>query len=193
MKSTFGFLNKTIKGGLFFIIPITLILFLCGKVIGYLTPTAHRISAIVDKDGKTTFDLSYLIAIVLLLLLCFVFGLVASSAMGKAFIKWIEDNILVILPGYQLMKNAGQAVTGLDASTNFPVVLVLVDGWMIAFLMSTLPDDDVVVFVPGSPSPWSGDVMIFKKAEIKETSLTQKEAIAFLRHTGVGIKDLKIK
>jgi uncharacterized membrane protein len=193
MKSTFGFLNKTIKGGLFFIIPISLILLLCGKVLGFLRPVANRISAIVDKDGTGTFDLSYFITIVLLLLLCFICGVAATSGVGKAFIKWIEDNVLVILPGYQLMKNAGQVISGLDASKNFPVVLVLVDGWMIAFLMNTLPDDEVVVFVPGSPSPWSGNVMIFKKSEIRETSLTQKEAIAFLRQTGVGLNDLKIK
>lgn len=193
MKPKWGFLNKTIKGGIFFLIPLALIIVMCGKVIELLKPTAHTISAIIDKEGKASFDLSYLIAIILLLLLCFLFGLVASSAMGKAFIKWIEENILILFPGYQLIKNASQAAYGLDASKNFPVVLAPIDGWMIAFLMDTLPDNHVVVFVPGSPNPWSGNVLIFKRDEIKETSLTQKEALAFLRQTGVGLKELKTK
>jgi uncharacterized membrane protein len=68
-----------------------------------------------------------------------------------------------------------------------------VDGWMIAFLMNKLPNDEVVVFVPGSPNPWSGNIIIFKQSEIKETSISQKEALSFLKQTGVGLKDLKIK
>jgi uncharacterized membrane protein len=105
--------------------------------------------------------------------------MVAASAFGKAFVRWIEDNILVIVPGYQLIKNAGQAAIGLDASKNFPVVLVPVDGWMIAFLIDSLADNEIVVFVPGSPNPWSGNVLIFQKSEVKETSMTQKEALGF--------------
>ena len=190
-KPIWSFLNKTIKGGIFFIVPVTLILVLCGKVIGMLKPTAHSISAIINKEGKTAFDLSYLIAVILLLLLCFLSGLIASSPAGKIFLKWIEENVLIFFPGYQLIKNATQSASGLDASKKFPVVLVPVDGWMIAFLMDTLPDELVVVFVPGSPNPWSGNVLIFKREDIKETSLTQKEALAFLRQTGVGLKDLK--
>ena len=191
MKHVMNFLNKTIKGGIFFIVPITLLVILFGKVFQVLKPIAQRISGVIDQGQERVFDLSYIITIVLLFLICFIFGLAAASAFGKAFVRWIEDNILVIVPGYQLIKNAGQAAIGLDDTKNFPVVLVPVDGWMIAFLIESISNDELVVFVPGSPNPWSGNVLIFNKSEIKETSMTQKEALGFLKQTGMGLQDLK--
>ena len=188
-----SFISKTIKGGIFFLVPIALIIILFGKLLDILKPLALFISKRLDPADKSTFDLSYLISIVILILLCFLFGLIANTGLSKMFVRWIEKNILAILPGYQMMKNTIQSAAGLDATKNFPVVLVLLDGWMIAFLMESLPDDEVVVYVPGSPSPWSGSVIIINRSEIRETSLTQREALQILRHTGIGLKDLKKK
>jgi uncharacterized membrane protein len=164
---------------------------LFGKVTNFLKPTAQAISAIIDREGRITFDLSYLIALLLVLVICFLLGLMAVSGIGKSFTRWIEEHILNPVPGYRLMKNASQAAAGLDTEQQFPVVLVPVDGWMIGLQINTLPNNEVVVFVPGSPNPWSGNVIIFNASDIRQTSLTQKEALSFLRQTGAGLKDLK--
>jgi uncharacterized membrane protein len=192
MKPMMNFLSKTIKGGLFFLVPVTLIVILIGKVILLLRPMGSSLSHVFDKEDKLTFDLAYITTITLLVLICFLSGLLAASRIGKGFVGWIENNVMVLFPGYQYMKNMAQSATGLESGQNYPVVLVQADGWMIGFLMDVLPDNTAVVFVPGSPNPWSGDVKMFDRSEIKETSLTQKEALSFLRRTGLGVKDLKI-
>jgi uncharacterized membrane protein len=192
MTPMMNFLSKTIKGGLFFLVPVTLIVILIGKVILLLRPMGSSLSHVFDKEDKLTFDLAYITTITMLVLICFLSGLLAASRMGKSFAGWIENNVMVLFPGYQYMKNMAQSATGLESGQNYPVVLVLADGWMIGFLMDVLPDNTAVVFVPGSPNPWSGDVKMFDRSEIKETSLTQKEALSFLRRTGLGVKDLKI-
>lgn len=192
MKAIPNFLSKTIKGGLFFLVPVTLIVILVGKVLLLLRPLGKYLSGIFDKEDQFVFDLAYTTSIILLIFVCFLSGLIASSALGKRFVHWLEDNIMILFPGYQYMKTMAQSATGFESGKTYPVVLVLVDGWMIAFLMDELPDNTAVVFVPGSPNPWSGDVMMFDKSEIKETSLTQKEALQFLRRTGLGVTDLKI-
>jgi uncharacterized membrane protein len=192
MKPMMNFLSKTIKGGLFFLIPVTLIVILVGKVILLLQPLGNSLSRVFDKEDKVTFDLAYITTIILLVLICFLAGLLAASRLGQGFVGWIEKNVMVLFPGYQYMKNMAQSATGLESGQSYPVVLVLVDGWMIGFLMDELPDNTAVVFVPGSPNPWSGDVMMFDRSEIKETALTQKEALSFLRRTGLGLKELKI-
>jgi uncharacterized membrane protein len=88
------------------------------------------------------------------------------------------------------MKNTAQSMMGMETQ-NYPVVLAPVDGWMFAFIIENLPDNEIVVFVPDSPSPWSGSVMVFDRKDVKPTALTQKEALSILRHTGIGLKDLK--
>lgn len=184
-----AFLTKTLKGGFFFILPFVLILILCEKALRVVSPLASRISHIVDPDDKTHFDLAYIIAILLLISFCFLCGLLANSHYGKTMVQWLERNILSMFPGYEMMKNMMQAATGLDPDNNYPVVFAPIDGWMIAFLIDTCPDGMAVVFVPGSPSPWSGDVMMFAMSDLKTTTLTQKEALSILRHTGIGLKD----
>lgn len=184
-----AFLSKTIKGGFFFILPFVLILILLEKALRIVAPLARSISRIVDPNDQTKFDLAYTIAVILLVAFCFVCGLIANSAYGKAVIRWIEKNILSMFPGYEMMKNMMQAAAGLDPDKNYPVVFAPIDGWMIAFLIDTLPDGMGVVFVPGSPSPWSGDVMMFPITDLKTTTMSQKEALTILRHTGIGLKD----
>src|SRR5882672_1860212 len=148
MKTILNFFVKTFKGGIFFIIPITLILILCGKAIALLKPLANTISTYIDKDARSTFDLSYLIAILIFVILSFICGLIAASIVGKSIVNWIEKNILSLVPGYQMMKSSTEAIVGLENVDRFPVVLAPIDGWMITLLVDQLPNNEVAVYVP---------------------------------------------
>jgi uncharacterized membrane protein len=192
MRPKLTFVTKTIKGGIFFLIPIALIVIICDKVIQFIRPAGLKISSTIDPAGDSIFNRPYLICALLLMFLCFGLGLIASSKIGDRFISWLERNVLSVLPGYLFLKSTGQAIVGLEDATTYPVVLAQTDGWVMAFLINRV-DDNVVLFIPGSPNPSSGSVMIFNSGEIIETTMTQKEAIKYLRNTGIGLKDLKIK
>ncbi|MCK5913700.1 MAG: hypothetical protein KAG12_07455, partial [Desulfuromusa sp.] len=45
---------------------------------------------------------------------------------------------------------------------------------------------DVVVFLPGSPNPWSGSVAYFREDRIRTLNLTVPEAIKKIRLLGRG-------
>lgn len=184
-----AFLVKTIKGGFLFVLPFVLVVILLEKAFRILTPLAGQISKLVDPEDKMTFDLAYLTSFILLLSICFVCGLFAVSKRGKALVRWIEGNVLALFPGYEMLKSNMESAVGLNPEKGYPVVLAPVDGWQIAFVVEKLPDETHVVFVPGSPSPWSGSVMMFAPSDLKTTTLTQKEALSILRHTGIGMKD----
>jgi uncharacterized membrane protein len=183
------FLVNTIKGGFLFLLPIVLIIFLCQKALAFVSPLAAFFSQKLDPEDKVTFDLSYVISITLLILVCFLCGLLAVSRMGKSMVRWLERNVLSLFPGYEMMKRNMESAVGLNPEKDYPVVLAPVDGWQIAFVVEKLPDETHVVFVPGSPSPWDGSVMMFAPSDLKTTTLTQKEALSILRHTGIGMKD----
>ena len=183
------FLVNTIKGGFLFLLPFVLIIFLCEKALVIITPLARKVSQWVDPEDKLTFDLAYVTAVTLLILFCFFCGLLAASRFGKSLVRWLERNVLSLFPGYEMLKSNMESAVGLNPEKDYPVVLAPVDGWQIAFVMEKLPDETNVVFVPGSPSPWDGSVMLFAPSELKSTTLTQKEALSILRHTGIGMKD----
>ncbi|WP_439487283.1 DUF502 domain-containing protein [Algoriphagus sp.] len=182
-------ISNTIKGGIFFLFPLVLILIFFEKIINVLRPLAEKISSALGLE-HSALDFPYIIAILIILLLCFLAGTIAKRGAGKWVIVWIEEHILTLFPGYQLMKNTLQSNVGMVSDKEFPVVLVPIDGWMIAFLVDTLPTGEVVVFVPSAPNTWEGNVVIFKKEKIKSSNLTQKAATQIIRRLGVGSAEL---
>ena len=184
MKPFLSIISNTIKGGIFFLFPIVLLIIFFEKIIHLLNPIATKISAGLGLAGSS-FNFSYTIAIIIILLFCFIGGTIAKLGAGKWMILWVENHILTLFPGYQLMKNTLQSNVGLQSDMEFPVVLVPIDGWMIAFHVDTLANGDMVVFVPSAPSTWEGNVVVFEKEKVKASGLTQKDATQILRRLGV--------
>ncbi|MFC5623678.1 DUF502 domain-containing protein [Algoriphagus winogradskyi] len=182
-------ISNTIKGGIFFLFPIVLILIFFEKIVHILQPLATKISAALGL-ASSDFDFPYLIAILIILVFCFLAGTVAKLGAGKWLVNWIEEHVLTLFPGYQLMKNTMQSTAGLESDKDFPVVLVPIDGWMIAFQVDTLATGEVVVFVPSAPSNWEGNVVVFEKDQVKACTLTQKDATQIMRRLGVGSAEI---
>ncbi|MEP0711740.1 MAG: hypothetical protein ABJ333_00550 [Algoriphagus sp.] len=189
MKTIFSIISNTIKGGIFLLFPLVLILIFLEKIIHILNPVATKISASLNLESSV-FDVPYLIAICIILIFCFIAGVIAKLGAGKFMLEWIEDHVLSLFPGYQLMKNTLQDSAGLKSDKEFPVVMVPIDGWMIGFKVDTLPNSDIVVFVPSAPNTWEGNVVIFEKDKVKESNLTQKDATLIMRRLGVGSSQL---
>lgn len=185
MKNSLRLFSNTVKGGLFFLFPLVLTLLFLEKGIKIFTPVAN---AIGEKLGieSSLFNVPYLIAFGLLLLLCFGAGFVASFGLGKWLVSWIENNVLVLFPGYQLLKNTMQQSAGLDAAVNFPVVLVPIDGWMLAYVVDELESGELVTFVPAAPGAMEGNVVIFEKEKVKYTTLQSAEVKQIMRSLGVN-------
>lgn len=187
MKALFSVFVQTLKGGIFFLLPLVAVIVLLIKAVELILPFAHLI------DAKLPFQLPFSamgLSILLLVLICFGGGWLAKRGIGKRSILFLEENLLVLFPGYQLMKNAYESKVGLDPEKNYPVVLVPIDGWMIAFLVEEINDHDVLVFVPSAPSSWEGNLVIFEKSQIKPSQLKAGDIIAIMKKLGVGSRGL---
>jgi uncharacterized membrane protein len=70
------------------------------------------------------------------------------------------------------------------------VVLVPTDGWVLAFQVEELTNNEVLVFIPASPNPYEGNLNIFQKSEIRNTNLLPKDAYTILKKTGTGTRGI---
>lgn len=185
MKKLIGLFNELLKGGIFFLFPIILVIIFLEKAISLLSPLA---TSITEHFGDKFFITSspYLLSIIILVFICLVAGYIASKGVGLKMVNWIENNILTLFPGYHLMKNTLQDTAGLSAETSFPVVLAPIDGWMLGFEVDKLDNGDLVIFVPGAPNIWEGNVIIFEEKRIKRTNLHQKDVQKIMRQLGVN-------
>jgi uncharacterized membrane protein len=187
MKPFLRIISKTVKGGVFFLLPIVIIVLLLGKALTTVRPVAETLQEKVSLEFPF---LALIISILILLFICFLAGWVAGKGMGKALINWLESNLLDLFPGYQLMKSTMETKVGNVSEKEFPVVLVPGDGWMIGFQVEVLPNDEVVVFIPSAPNVWEGSLAIFEKSQLRETKLKQADVMALMKKLGVGTAEL---
>jgi uncharacterized membrane protein len=131
-------------------------------------------------------NFSYFLAFGIAVAITLLAGWLSSTSIIKPLLAWVEDNVLTYIPGYLLLRNSIEFTFEPDEAIHQEVLLAPVDGWQFAFVMEELPDDEVAVFVPGAPIPRSGNVMVFKRSELRPTRITAKEAYAILRRAGKG-------
>ena len=190
MNARISFINNTIKAGIFFIIPFAVVIILLFKVMGLLSPISKFIESVADPDGVIP-HFSNIVTILLLIFIFFLGGILEKRFAGSAKIaSWLEDHILSMIPGYELIKNSTKQNIGLEVAMSLKVVLVPADGWVLAFQVEELANDETLVFIPASPNPYEGSLNIFRKSEIRSTTLSPKDAYGILRRTGIGTRSL---
>jgi uncharacterized membrane protein len=191
MNNKAGIIKSTLLGGVFFLVPVAIFIWIIVKVLKFLQqlmqPILLSLSNTVLADMVV---LQRLIAVVVLLLICLGAGMLAQTQMAKQFLNWLEDTVLGLVPGYKVLSTMGKNMSGIDAQDH-PVVLARVDdGWQLSFLIDQISEDLYTVFVPGSPQPWSGSVYHMEKNKIIWTDLTKKQAIGCLQQIGIGSADM---
>lgn len=154
-----------------------------------MKPLAHVVGIWLGHKANILVS-DYLISAILLLLLFFLGGLMEQHFKTSAkLVNWIEENLLAMLPAYQLIRTVNQDKLGVESNQSLKVVLAPVDGWVIAFEMEEIDEEHVAVFVPGSPDPFGGNLVIFSKDMLRSTNLTSDQAFAILRRAGYGTGD----
>lgn len=180
------FIKKTIIGGLLFLIPISILIILLLKVFGFMLKIADLIYKFVPIENILGVGTANIIAILLILLICFLFGLIASNKNIDSFKNTIETNILMKIPGYLFIKAYTEGLEDHNKEKNelSPIIVIFDDNAQLGFLIEENEKSLSSVFMPGSPNPWSGNVIYVERDRIKKLSITTNEAIKHLQQVG---------
>jgi len=186
MATKFQAMRTTVAGGILFLLPVILIVFLLSKALKF----AERLSQpVVQAIGIKTIGgvaLGTLIAIAVLLVVSFIAGLLARTRLGRAAYATLENSILGVLPQWRIARGL---VTSLDSerASEIEVVLVPTDaGWCLGFVLEKPPGDWWTVFIPGAPQWTSGQVSYAHSDQVHPTDLSATQAIFLLRRCGAG-------
>ena len=191
MKRITSFIKTTLIGGLFFVIPIVLVLLIIGKILEIFRKLVTPIADIIPLETIGGITLSGIIALLVLLLLCFIAGLFANTKKANDLKNWIEATILSNIPGYTLLKGMTESVAGLDSENLKDVVLVDIEEvWQIGFLMDEIDDELSSVYIPGAPNPMSGDVFFVKNERLKKLDLPELSAMKIYKKMGLDAKQI---
>jgi hypothetical protein len=143
-------IKTTILGAILFIVPIAII----GKALELTNiiavPLAQKL--IVYSGGDRI--VVHVVALVILLLCCFLAGLAAKTSLAGKIVRSLETNVLEKIPAYDLIKAKTQSVLTPDEIKNLrPAMTRFDDSWQLVFEIERLADGKVVVFSPDLPIP----------------------------------------
>ena len=192
-----NFLKTTVLGGVIFLVPIVAFIAIIGKSLQITIKLATPLAKILGISSVEGIVATELLAIVILLLICFLAGLAAKTNRAKKFVEYLEINILEKVPAYALLKAKSQNIlNSKEAEDLVPVMARFDDSWQFAFEIERVEQGQVVIFMPSSPDPWSGAVAIVTADRITPLNLTSLSTANILKRLGKGaaaaLKDPKI-
>lgn len=186
MKSIVSFIRTTLTGGVLFLLPVILFVFLIKKAFEIMTPIAEPLAKFLP-DMLLGFDGSRLAALLLLVVVCFLGGLLFRSKRIQRWVASLEDNILSAVPGYFLLKNVASDVVGNPDEHNMqPVLYQEDDTFSIGFLVEEV-DGWCTVWLPETPRQDSGNAIIVPSSKVIHLNSNTFQLRRSLKIYGKGV------
>jgi uncharacterized membrane protein len=188
MKALVEFLKTTLIGGLLIVVPIYLTVLLLAKalkgMVGLLGPIVALLPERIHHFGQ-------LLAIALVVLVCFMLGLIARTGLGRRAIAAFERRVLERMPGFAMLRSVVRRVSGMADDAQFqPVLVEFEEALTPAFIVEEIDADRVVVLVPSVPTPAAGSLYILPRQRVHWVDAPATEAVAVITRWGTGTSKL---
>jgi len=178
------------KGIVLFLFPIMLLIFIFGKAIKIVQSIILPIKSHLPAERIFGIGILSLISLVLILLVCYIAGMLTESKKVKSFLSFIEDNLLIFIPGYALIKSGARDAIG-DADDKWKVVMIAEDDeWKFGIEVDRRPDGYSTIFFPEPPDAKSGEMKLIHESKLKRINLPVSKLVNVIRNYGRGAGDL---
>ena len=189
MKKTAQFIKDTLVGGVLFLLPGALLLWLAEKVLPLARQLMKPVENLLPGHLVAQFALGTLLAVLALLLVAFIAGMLARTAPGQRLIRWIEESIVGSLPQYRMAKSVLEGRGGGDGDGVPDVQPVLVpagEGWRIGMKFDSIEGGWASVFLPNSPKARTGSIVLLPESSLRPLDLPIGETTLLLSRLGGG-------
>jgi uncharacterized membrane protein len=187
MKYAWEFVKNTLVGGLLIVVPLYLAVLLLLKamqsVMGLVRPLAQLLPPWLPADN--------ILALLLVLSLCFLIGLAVRAPLGRALRERLEQSLFERIPGYALFRSLTQRLAGESREHVWqPALAEIEDALVPAFIIEELEDGRFTVFVPSIPTPLAGAVYVLSRERVHLVDVPFTQAIQTVSRWGSGAKEL---
>jgi uncharacterized membrane protein len=187
MRRPQSFLVSTLVSGLIIVVPaylaVLLLLKAMASVIGLVRPFARLLPDWLPAAN--------LLALLLLLIVCFLVGAAVRTAAGRAARERIEKSLFSRLPGFALLRSLTQQLAGYGEEKVWkPALVEIEDALVPAFIIEELDDGRMAVFVPSVPTPLAGAVYILDRQRVHILDVPFTQAVSTISRWGAGSREL---
>ena len=189
MRRIKSFFKTSLLGGLIVLLPVGIMVFLVAWVFGMVKGILNPLTQLVTDRSDFHELLAMAIVVCLIVAVCFVIGLVVRTQVGRFIHEKLEDHILKIAPGYNLIKETVLQFLGNRPSPFSSVALVRLfgnDTLATAFVTESHDNGWFSVFVPTGPNPTSGNIYHLKPEYVHKVDLPIEDVMRSIISCGAG-------
>jgi uncharacterized membrane protein len=190
MKAFKTFFANTVIGGIFFLMPLFVIVYVVKKTYTALEGTSEKIVGFIGFQKIAGISVGPFVTVALFVLICFAFGLLARLSFAGRMRDWTENSIKSVYPAYDYYKATleHEIKSRREGTPAKPAVLVRQPvGWQPGVLIQEYATGEKVVFLPLSPKTTDGTVLVVSAEDIQLLNKTDKELNEALLEHGEGL------
>lgn len=196
MKHFAEFIKTTLIGGLLVLFPLFGFAYVTVRVAGVLTTFIKPFLSFVPRDRFVGVAVVDVASIIILLLLCFLTGLIVKTSVGDRLGQRISG-VLNRIPGYRVFVRIARIMFDRQDPRGSPVVVRRGETRQIGFMVEENSAEELTVFFPSAPSPFSGNIVIVKADTVEKLNVPAAEVarviVAFGAGTGRLLTDRQTK
>ena len=192
MEKFKSFLKTSIIGGVVVILPMFIFIMVFKWLFGWVTDIIHPLTDVIVTKSNMSKLIADALVIAVILISCFIIGIIVKTKIGKFIHENLESRILKIAPGYNTIKEIVMQLIGKKIPFA-SVALVRIfenDTLMTAFITDTHADGSYTVFIPTAPNPTSGFIYHIKNEYIQHVNIPVEEAMRSIITCGAGSKKI---
>lgn len=196
MKRKSEFLKSILVGGMLVILPSAIFLFVLNWVFGVVRKMINPLTTFLMTKSPLQGVVADVLVIILLIMACFVVGVIVRTKLGKWSYSLLESRILLKFPGYSLIKETVSQFLGKKTSFFSSVALAQIfgnDTLVSAFITDEHVDGSYTVFVPTGPNPTSGNIFHLPRNYVHPVDVSIEDTMRSIISCGVGSSRLIAK
>ena len=181
-----NFVKTTVIGGLVFLVPVVALVVVFIKVYEVMIQVAEPMADIIPLDSVGGIAMANIVAALIILLLCFVAGLIARAGPAQKLADAAENAILQKIPGYSLVKGMTSTLTPEKTAHMHPVLVSLGYTSRVGLEVEKIGADRMSIYFPGSPNAWSGEVHVVNIDQVERLDKPFAAVIEHAEQLGLG-------
>lgn len=186
MKAIWKFISNTLIGGLLVLLPAYLAILLIAKGVKGLTELVKPLVKLLPVGVEH----QAIVPLALVVIASFLVGLAVQTWPGRPLGRWLDKGLLDRIPGYTFMRSLLGRTFG-DKSAEFRVAFIeFDDNTALGYVVEEHADGNFTVFMPSSPTPFSGTVLLMPPQRVHIVDVPFTQAFSSMAKWGTGVRDV---
>lgn len=184
-------IKRILKGVILFLLPVTLAIILLKKTVILIRSLIAPLKSVLPDDRFLGIGMLTILTLLIIIAIAYLAGWRAEKKGTKSFLPFFEEHILVLIPGYTLLKSSADEAIG-DTPEHWKAVLAAGEEGDLKFGVEVEQHSDgySAVFFPEPPDGKAGEIKIIDSSKLKHINISVSKLITIARKYGHGSAEL---